>query len=70
MQEMLAENFDFLDHENSIIIPEMYGYVTIEWSNSVVFDLLYGTEGKSSISKLIKEKYQNQLLTKKSSEFI
>lgn len=28
---MFEEGFDFLDYEDSIIIPEMYGYETIEW---------------------------------------
>ncbi|XP_055310115.1 uncharacterized protein LOC129573532 [Sitodiplosis mosellana] len=30
IKRMLDEGFDFLDYEDSIIIPEMYGYETIE----------------------------------------
>lgn len=29
---MLDDGCDFLEYEDSIIIPEMYGYETIEWS--------------------------------------
>lgn len=30
IKRMLDEGFDFLEYEDSIIIPEMYGYETIE----------------------------------------
>lgn len=42
MQQMRAwltpldenKKFNFLEYEDSIIIPEMYGYETIEWASS------------------------------------